>query len=217
MYHTQQTTSDTRNTLNSNSQPYQPKEVSPTSESLPSITSMSLPGFLPSRHSPDSRATMNANIAASSSASHSYAHSHPYPSELDYSSTRSQYETNPGILQLDYATRDNRLLSQSDPYYHSNIPLRPPAPVEGFVSQLDSALTFDPHGPSNPDSRSSRSPEQPDEEDDTADSRRARREKPRIELSADQPLTTQGKPRARVYVACVQWLVLFNKPHRVHY
>ncbi|KAI0781970.1 hypothetical protein C8Q75DRAFT_795994 [Abortiporus biennis] len=31
-----------------------------------------------------------------------------------------------------------------------------------------------------------------------------RREKPRIELAPDQPLTTQGKPRTRVYVACVQ-------------
>lgn len=35
-----------------------------------------------------------------------------------------------------------------------------------------------------------------------------RREKPRIELAADQPPTTQGKPRARVYVACVQWCVV---------
>ncbi|KAH9854700.1 hypothetical protein C2E23DRAFT_726239 [Lenzites betulinus] len=33
---------------------------------------------------------------------------------------------------------------------------------------------------------------------------RSRREKPRLELSPDQPLTTQGKPRTRVYVACVQ-------------
>lgn len=32
-----------------------------------------------------------------------------------------------------------------------------------------------------------------------------RREKPHIELAPDQPLTTQGKQRARVYVACVQW------------
>lgn len=32
-----------------------------------------------------------------------------------------------------------------------------------------------------------------------------RREKPRIELAPDQPPTTQGKPRARVYVACLQW------------
>ncbi|KAH8825215.1 hypothetical protein DL96DRAFT_1612328 [Flagelloscypha sp. PMI_526] len=35
-------------------------------------------------------------------------------------------------------------------------------------------------------------------------SRKPRREKPRIELAADQPPTTQGKPRARVYVACAQ-------------
>ncbi|KAK7048512.1 Zn(2)-C6 fungal-type domain-containing protein [Favolaschia claudopus] len=34
--------------------------------------------------------------------------------------------------------------------------------------------------------------------------RKTRREKPRIELAPDQPPTTQGKPRARVYVACVQ-------------
>ncbi|KAF9454801.1 hypothetical protein P691DRAFT_716672 [Macrolepiota fuliginosa MF-IS2] len=31
-----------------------------------------------------------------------------------------------------------------------------------------------------------------------------RREKPHIELAPDQPPTTQGRPRARVYVACVQ-------------
>ncbi|KAG6897754.1 hypothetical protein C0992_011423 [Termitomyces sp. T32_za158] len=35
--------------------------------------------------------------------------------------------------------------------------------------------------------------------------RKPRREKPHIELAPDQPPTTQGKPRARVYVACVQW------------
>uniref|UniRef100_A0A8H7XLV5 Zn(2)-C6 fungal-type domain-containing protein n=1 Tax=Psilocybe cubensis TaxID=181762 RepID=A0A8H7XLV5_PSICU len=34
--------------------------------------------------------------------------------------------------------------------------------------------------------------------------KKARREKPRIELAPDQPPTTQGKPRARVYVACLQ-------------
>ncbi|KAJ6525304.1 hypothetical protein DFH09DRAFT_936753 [Mycena vulgaris] len=34
--------------------------------------------------------------------------------------------------------------------------------------------------------------------------RKSRREKPRIQLAPDQPPTTQGKPRARVYVACIQ-------------
>lgn len=38
--------------------------------------------------------------------------------------------------------------------------------------------------------------------------RKPRREKPRIELAPDQPPTTQGKPRARVYVACLQWFIL---------
>lgn len=36
-------------------------------------------------------------------------------------------------------------------------------------------------------------------------SRKSRRDKMRIELSADQPPTTQGRRRARVFVACVQW------------
>jgi hypothetical protein len=35
--------------------------------------------------------------------------------------------------------------------------------------------------------------------------RKSRRDKMRIELSADQPPTTQGRQRERVFVACVQW------------
>lgn len=202
MYHTQQTTSETRNTLlsdPSNSQPYQLKDAL-IPESLPSITSMSLPGIPPSRHSPDSRANMNPNFA--SPAPGSYGHSHTYVSELD-SSSRSQYGSNSGML--DYVTRDPRLASETDSYYRSSMMSRPPVATVDFVSQLSSALIHDPPTLSNAESRSSRSPEQPDEEvDDTADGRRTRREKPRIELAPDQPLTTQGKPRARVYVACLQ-------------
>jgi len=37
--------------------------------------------------------------------------------------------------------------------------------------------------------------------------RRPRREKPHIDLAPGQPPTTQGKARARVYVACMQWSV----------
>ncbi|KAK1226275.1 hypothetical protein PQX77_010748 [Marasmius sp. AFHP31] len=37
--------------------------------------------------------------------------------------------------------------------------------------------------------------------------RRKSRQKPKIELSPDQPTTTQGKQRKRVYVACLQWYV----------
>ena len=39
--------------------------------------------------------------------------------------------------------------------------------------------------------------------------KKPRRDKPRIALAPGQPPTTQGKPRARVYVACQQWYMLF--------
>ena len=39
---------------------------------------------------------------------------------------------------------------------------------------------------------------------------RPRSEKVRIQLAPDQPLTTHGKVRTRVYVACIQWLVIHN-------
>lgn len=35
--------------------------------------------------------------------------------------------------------------------------------------------------------------------------KRAGRDRVKIDLAPDQPATTQGKPRERVYVACVQW------------
>ena len=31
------------------------------------------------------------------------------------------------------------------------------------------------------------------------------KDKPRIDLAPDQPPTTEGRPRARVFVACLQW------------
>ncbi|KAI6039316.1 hypothetical protein EDC04DRAFT_2686115 [Pisolithus marmoratus] len=63
--------------------------------------------------------------------------------------------------------------------------------------------------PSHP-TQSSQSPPQTQESSPTAGEesstklKKSRRMKPRIELAPDQPLTTQGKPRARVFVACVQ-------------
>ncbi|KAG8214553.1 hypothetical protein J3R82DRAFT_9614 [Butyriboletus roseoflavus] len=63
------------------------------------------------------------------------------------------------------------------------------------LPQLDPSLAVDqpdvPLCPLSPSQSSSRS-------------KKSRREKPRLELAPDQPLTTQGKPRARVYVACLQ-------------
>ena len=42
-----------------------------------------------------------------------------------------------------------------------------------------------------------------------AQSRKSRKEKLRIELAPNQPPTTQGRPRARVFVACLQWYAPF--------
>ncbi len=42
--------------------------------------------------------------------------------------------------------------------------------------------------------------------------RKHRKDKPRIELAPNQPPTTQGRARARVFVACLQWYARI--PHR---
>ncbi|KAL1745128.1 hypothetical protein HDZ31DRAFT_37102 [Schizophyllum fasciatum] len=49
-----------------------------------------------------------------------------------------------------------------------------------------------------------RDPEDYSTDDASPSHKRARREKGTLPLDANQPLTTRGKPRARVYVACLQ-------------
>ena len=98
--------------------------------------------------------------------------------------------------------------------YAQSVPEAPrtryePPPLEmGMPREYRSTVSHPPpvvsssHGhsllssPTSPSSRSAPS---------GAPAGRSRREKPRLELAPDQPLTTQGKPRTRVYVACVQW------------
>lgn len=69
------------------------------------------------------------------------------------------------------------------------------------LPQLDSAAVVD-----QPDPLHSHSPSTVHSQ--PCRTKKTRREKTRIALAPDQPLTTQGKPRARVYVACLQWYVL---------
>ena len=42
--------------------------------------------------------------------------------------------------------------------------------------------------------------------------RKPRKDKPQIGLAPDQPPTTQGRPRERVFVACVQWFAPPSPP-----
>ncbi|KAF9241190.1 hypothetical protein BU15DRAFT_87399 [Melanogaster broomeanus] len=69
---------------------------------------------------------------------------------------------------------------------------------------MNQQTTYLPRGQSADDSSSSPSPGA-EENTSASRSKKPRREKPRIDLAPNQPLTTQGKPRARVYVACLQW------------
>lgn len=67
------------------------------------------------------------------------------------------------------------------------------------------SVTFQPSASDGPSSAVSTSPVNSGNSDPWPPKPKKRREKPRIELAPDQPPTTQGKQRARVYVACVQW------------
>ncbi|KAH7928462.1 hypothetical protein BV22DRAFT_1030769 [Leucogyrophana mollusca] len=209
MYYTQQTTSDTRNSLVMDAATsFQSKENS-TPGTLPSIGSMSLPGFSNSpRDHQDFRGQLDP-IFTSGPASQPYPPTHSYPSGLEFPSgttPRPQYGADSSAA-LDYPDRDARYAPRHDPYY---APPRAQVLTSTMSTQLDPSLMlgqnaefFTDASPTTAESSSSQSPAAGDE-DSASRSRKSRREKPRIELAPDQPLTTQGKPRARVYVACVQ-------------
>ncbi|KAJ6621869.1 hypothetical protein B0H10DRAFT_2016158 [Mycena sp. CBHHK59/15] len=91
------------------------------------------------------------------------------------------------------------------------LPSIPPGGRMGEMSRLDTASQFpraDPQGGDRPVPISATSLEFSGDSETWSPTqprpRKSRREKPRIELAPDQPPTTQGKPRARVYVACIQ-------------
>lgn len=81
----------------------------------------------------------------------------------------------------------------------------------GHPSDPKSALTVD--SPILSDDSEPWSPVSRNNQGEGPRQRKARREKPRIALAPDQPPTTQGKPRARVYVACIQWYVVLNQSY----
>lgn len=86
----------------------------------------------------------------------------------------------------------------------------PPSPYLSHTPQ-SSAQSLSEHA----DTQALRQSPAEDEASATSQPRKSRRAKPHIELAPDQPLTTQGKPRARVYVACIQWSVLLVPSYKV--
>ncbi|KAF7365037.1 Zn(2)-C6 fungal-type domain-containing protein [Mycena venus] len=134
-----------------------------------------------------------------------YAHSHGIPRSNQYNGSPSADDLAGHYGQRRYASGSPATRFQDHLDY--SIPQGLPAMSAG-MSRIDTQFTRrdaplssnQPLSASSVDLADSEawSPTQP------AKPRKPRREKPRIELAPDQPPTTQGKPRARVYVACLQ-------------
>lgn len=127
---------------------------------------------------------------------------------------RNSFESEPpsssGLLRQDFVAPVRPVLSTVTHMERSKIPA---GEVDGLLSGTPSTLVVeepnsavsDGSGTSR-ESRSSGNATTLLPQDSTLHSLKPkkRRERPRIELAPDQPPTTQGNPRARVYVACIQ-------------
>lgn len=139
----------------------------------------------------DSLATFNQSYdrrASSSTDSHASPHI-PYHNHQQPDSERLDFA---GPAHLKRIQTPNILDNISlTPYRQSFSPELRSAPM-GSTSERSGDSEFWPGGSGQAPSQEHPKP------------RKVRREKPRIELAPDQPPTTQGRPRARVYVACLQ-------------
>lgn len=115
----------------------------------------------------------------------------PSPEDFPPSSSRSQFVPDPVHLNSPGTTAHLDMGRQRQAAFSTEYPVEVDP---SFVVPSSSYL------PSPPTPQKSFKPE-------SFRSKKSRREKPRIALAPDQPPTTQGKPRARVYVACLQWQV----------
>jgi len=107
--------------------------------------------------------------------------------------------TRPSIPSSSHLKRDNLIDTLSMPTTHPDSSLELNSALTGASSEHSGDSDF---WPSIKQDVTTPEPSKP---------RKTRREKPRIELAPDQPPTTQGKPRARVYVACLQWYVVLHR------
>lgn len=127
-------------------------------------------------------------------------------SDVQYSPSHSyQGHQFPGSMSSSQLPVIGSMRRNDSPTMLENLSI--PAPHTNGTPELSSAITGPPSDHSvESDFWQNLSPEGPQPE--PAKQKKSRREKPRIELAPDQPPTTQGKPRARVYVACLQWQVI---------
>ncbi|CAA7261414.1 unnamed protein product [Cyclocybe aegerita] len=163
-----------------------------------------------SQHSDQVYRSVRHNAATNYDARHSFSQSsafsqsynrHVGTSDLHISSSISYHaQHSHNALPPVYTNMDH--LKRNEPSTVVDNYSLAPHPSEFASESPLSAIPGPPSEHSDSDFWSTETPDAPAAE--PSKPRKARREKPRIALAPDQPPTTQGKPRARVYVACVQ-------------
>jgi hypothetical protein len=136
----------------------------------------------------------------------------PYNNSRQYSAASNLPVTNsPYTPQYTYDSPLNHGYSNSTAYTAADYPTQEfPEVIPSLSRRRDSQVISVPpkstpstHTPAAASTSDSWTP--PSIQPVDLPKKKSRREKPKIALAPDQPPTTQGKPRARVYVACLQW------------
>ncbi|KAG6330724.1 hypothetical protein ID866_8364, partial [Astraeus odoratus] len=193
------------------SQPFPDYRAGPSS--FPSAPSPSPPShhLFPSDHHlqqdlephPSSWSRLQYALGPSVGPQQDRVHIHRFTSQHPYHHADETRAAMPSLMpdRTQYAAAEQfdpmLMITQDTNYMPSQHPATEPPPAPSY--------------PSHPSHHSIHTPTQTqlqaasvDEAPHTARPKKSRRAKPRIDLAPDQPLTTQGRPRARVYVACVQ-------------
>ncbi len=131
-----------------------------------------------------------------------------YPSSTDLSHLNSVRDE-PWMPSQRGVSKDNTVLDTVQEYFN----LMPYADTSTTPSPSSLGAPTPTEGPGPSSSQSFLLPDMLDIVHPVSNqTRKPRRDKPQIDLALDQPPTTQGRRRARVFVACLQWYA--PSPHQ---
>lgn len=134
--------------------------------------------------------------------------SYRHPSSHSHSSHHYVDRQSPSLAPLKRPDLSNMVDNFGLPPSHNGYVGSPTIKSEVIVSAPSAPSNHSDYwqeaSPSPPPELSEEPFEDPQSPPEPAKPKKTRREKPKIALAPDQPPTTQGKPRARVYVACIQ-------------
>jgi hypothetical protein len=146
---------------------------------------------------------------------------HGHLPKVDYLQPDLHSPSHPRTKNPHFGSGDINYTPRLNHHTHTTLPPLPQLITENLDSAVDTSMLMassmgyvpEPNSASSSEESPPRETEQwpgsggDFQNDHPSRPRKPRREKPRIQLAPDQPPTTQGKPRSRVYVACVQWYV----------